>query len=560
MQTEITLTGEHLRNERNNYSNWPFAFWRELFQNSIDEFCSVITINFTKKGEGLRPDGQPIEGILVRFKDNGGGMTAETLRNVYFRLGATTKKGSSKIGGHGKARMITCFSHHAYGINTLTNKVVGYGTSVKGEENAPHSDGCEIGVDVDTKGKWNEVDIVSHLRHFLSYAQLDCDIKSNLPEFNDYSDWLYKRRHVRDISCGGVYVNKSGLKSGEAVVRVNGVPMFVRSHRGKAQVVVELDFERSREILVSNRDSLDSKYETAFDDFLQEIAVDTTAALRDRHVREERFLGRANASNITYRQDKLKKEKVKKSEPVPQTYEEDQTEDGQVPDIFDELKEAARSSEENEVVPENGNNYSVHQTIDRVTSEDIRRLGFTPVPQVAAEEQFAESIPAFTLFCDTDDAAMKKAMWLFNPENKDGKYFGSTKKKLAILWAVAIEEAVQAWLDYTGKDYVSWMPGFLFSTDRRGQCTPNGTGTNYIYVRPVNLNGTIDFRLNKIEDRVRLLVIACHEVAHLSESYHNEEYVKILDAINQRVFARLSKIMKRMSKTMKANKRSFVHA
>jgi hypothetical protein len=182
---------------------------------------------------------------------------------------------------------------------------------------------------------------------------MDCTITSNLREFNNFDSWLYKRRQVRTLSFGNVYVNKSGAKKGEMVLRVSGVPMFVKSHRADAQVVVEIDEERSRDILVSNRDSLIGEYENELDEFLQEIATETTSALREWEP-EERIVGQKNAATITRR----RREPVKAlAKPTPQPdpldvlgYRDDQPEaeeaqdeqddapesDG-VPDIFDDM-------------------------------------------------------------------------------------------------------------------------------------------------------------------------------------------------------------------------------
>ena len=107
----IAVPKSFFESERNHvYARWTAAFWRELLSNSVDAEASriVIRTRFDKD-----------RNYVVDFIDNGTGMDRDTVENVYMCLGASTKgEGSAGIGGFGRARLLTCFSHEAYRIRT----------------------------------------------------------------------------------------------------------------------------------------------------------------------------------------------------------------------------------------------------------------------------------------------------------------------------------------------------------------------------------------------------------------------------------------------------------
>jgi signal transduction histidine kinase len=84
----IKISSEFFENEIRNYSYWEQAFWRELFQNSIDAAANKIDIYYEQVGSHC----------IVSFKDNGKGMNRNVLENVFFNLGTTTKNSSDSVG------------------------------------------------------------------------------------------------------------------------------------------------------------------------------------------------------------------------------------------------------------------------------------------------------------------------------------------------------------------------------------------------------------------------------------------------------------------------------
>ncbi len=129
---KVTIHKSFFKKERDGfYSDWYIAFWRELFQNSVDAGSNNISIYLDQKeGRGsfgnFRAD--PPNVVRVVFSDDGCGMSYDVLDDVYFAIGNTTKKGEdATVGGFGRARLMTCFSQDRYSILTQDNFVVGEG-------------------------------------------------------------------------------------------------------------------------------------------------------------------------------------------------------------------------------------------------------------------------------------------------------------------------------------------------------------------------------------------------------------------------------------------------
>jgi Histidine kinase-, DNA gyrase B-, and HSP90-like ATPase len=111
------------------YNQWLISWWRENMQNSVDAGAKTIRIDISdaapKGSFGREPD--PGRVTRVVFADDGIGMDAPTIDNVFFRMGATTKDDETSVGGFGRARIMTCFSQVRYSIETRDRYVEGDG-------------------------------------------------------------------------------------------------------------------------------------------------------------------------------------------------------------------------------------------------------------------------------------------------------------------------------------------------------------------------------------------------------------------------------------------------
>src|SRR3984893_9627450 len=130
----ITLSPSFFKNELRAYSNWRIAFWRELFQNSVDAKASTVWINFdeaeNENAGGNASNTSTDRDLKITFEDDGPGMDRSTLEQTYFVVGETRKTGNgdTNIGGFGRARIITCFAHKNFEIHTQNWLCQGSGT------------------------------------------------------------------------------------------------------------------------------------------------------------------------------------------------------------------------------------------------------------------------------------------------------------------------------------------------------------------------------------------------------------------------------------------------
>jgi Histidine kinase-, DNA gyrase B-, and HSP90-like ATPase len=111
------------------YNQWLISWWRENMQNSVDAGAKTIRIDISdaapKGSFGREPDPGGVTRVV--FADDGIGMDAPTIDNVFFRMGATTKDDETSVGGFGRARIMTCFSQVRYSIETRDRYVEGDG-------------------------------------------------------------------------------------------------------------------------------------------------------------------------------------------------------------------------------------------------------------------------------------------------------------------------------------------------------------------------------------------------------------------------------------------------
>lgn len=336
---QASLSPRFFKKERDAYDDWIRAFWRELFQNSVDAKAKNIYIDiFPTEGEGAFGENPTVQDIVrVKFKDDGVGMSGDVLRNVYFSLGETTKTGDNdSTGGYGRGRLVTCFANERYSILTRDHWVEGKGNlyecdtianSIERkhldakyalengspeqsqkciaqtqylESNRSGYSGCEIIVDMDPSeyGTYSyrnptESKLRATLNEYLAEAQLPCTvwIDDNLNQNKCMRGKKVRELYVKDpnsdqnLLFGTVHVTKSGknlVHEGKVLYRIDGAPMSSRSINAPQQVIVEIDKKNHREFLTSNRDGFKANYQQVIDRFIDELVVDNVTALSEK--------------------------------------------------------------------------------------------------------------------------------------------------------------------------------------------------------------------------------------------------------------------------------------
>lgn len=490
----ITVPHQFFIDERKKLYNWKPDFWRELLQNSVDAGSSRIDVSFTDCGGGQ---------IQVDVSDDGCGMTRDVLERVYFALGETTKTGGGSIGGFGRARIMTCFGHDRYEIETLTNHVRGVGGEYMIDD-IDYQNGCIVRVWMsDTSVE----DMKGHLTNYLRSCSFDRFGVMVRIDNNIFSNYLDRGRRVRELSFAGIYVNRSGPYMNSVIFRVGGLTMFSRYVNCKKQVVVEISPDMAREVLSSNRNSFVEKARIEVDRWIDELVIDDKSALRNRN-REVRQIVKGSGSFVM-------NSSRKNQEPNQRVGKSGSTSSIEVKGQFEYSKSAA-----------------LYQ-VEKAEREDVYR---EPMPG----SKFVNDIFDVLIINETYDSSMDKVVeryhpqnWTYEIKNENGNQAlyrrGREAYRLLIAWKIAVEEALRILVEEFDTGPLSWTVGWVFG-DYSG-CHVEMNGNHVFCLNPVD--GTKSkYGLSNRDDLLVLLSIAKHEAAHARVDIHNETWGYTLTRID----------------------------
>jgi hypothetical protein len=549
---QIGISPRFFKHELNNYGNWKQAFWRELTQNSVDENSGRIDISIKESGDKTE----------ISFADNGPGMPETTMRDVYFQLGATGKESADTIGGHGRARILTCFAHEGYRIRTQNLLCTGAGGSFEIDNTLNFHRGCLVEVDIATSLA-SAQDMEAALREYLGSCQLGCAVAINGVPF---TGWLHRRRATRELSFGTVHTTKQ--RSRTAIIRVRGVTMFERWVDCPLGAIVEIEPAKSRELLTVSRDNLKYSAMRELEQFMTEISVD------------KRSLSRDCAVNLTeiYGAFRRIKKKAGECAKIVAGQEND-------PDKTDwSEKKAARASG-----PETSSEVLWHGQKAQFSNTNGGGAG----PSVGSSPGVCSNGPMRTSGMETHSGPWEEdngqrelcfqsgeGTWGAEPNGEPQKknpaedmeyavhYEDATKeiaragkkfhreviygKRLKLL--LAWDETVQFFLEILEASFpncpqsseVNYLPGFVFSPSAGGmhQEKNGDTGKGHlICINPVDSQGRI--RLS-CHDYAKLFSIGSHEVAHVREAIHNEDYASTLTTLTENAVERMPELKRRI--------------
>jgi hypothetical protein len=449
----IKISPRFFRKELDNYGDWYQAFWRELFQNSVDAGCSTIRIAVRDHGDGL---------ISTIFDDDGPGMSLKTLRDVYFNLGETGKDGVSSIGGHGRARILTCFAHERYQIRTQSSLCSGEGGSYEIAEQAYYH-GCAVSVWM----KESATSMRSRLSNFLNM----CDIKQEV--FLDGQPMtcrLKVGRARRRLSFGSVHLTEE--YSNRLIVRVRGVVMFTRYIGFDGGVVVEVNPSKALETLQLSRDSLKQEAQLELDQFIQSINVDKRSIRRNALDNREEWYGSGRRSRLA----------VSEACPVSGAYVASTTPPGVLSPMLS-LKEAAEAG-----------------TLMRVLA-----------PQ--ADVVCSATDHGYGVLYENANARLVAASKAFLPDRISGN-----RLKMLKAWAAVVEWVVAKAEKLWGTE-ILFLPGLVFSPEAHGMRA--GRDVNMICINPLGNDLKLQYTHRSLG---AMYGIALHECAHIPERFHDEDY------------------------------------
>jgi hypothetical protein len=508
---QICISADFFKKERDSaYSNWREAFWRENFQNSLDAGASLITIRM-RELENER-------GVVqVEFFDNGCGMDRATLDEVYFNLGQSTKTSGDTVGGFGRARMLTCFGMRRYAMATRDQRVTGSGSQYEVFE-GPFVQGCQLTIDVDDT---SEEALREALHAYLLACQPGrCKVLVNEQE---WTSWTSRGRFSRELSYvassdaepevfAKVYVTKKAEEP-RILVRVGGAAMFSLSTRAKALVVVELDTQTARKVLTSNRDGMTWRYRRILDEFAEELAVNTTSALKPRFSDKSSVFEGAGwilASAFV-------KEEAALSREAPSSA------GSKIADVVALRHERSSSTS----LPRES------ASLDEDREADEERCSLEG-------QSFVHKLPILRIDVDTDNAAVHRAIPRYDPKNwvwvkgKDGKLVrsGGDIYKIMRAWTLCVREAIKALLRARPNlETFYYGVGWVFSDETQASCVGTDQYKSFL-LNPVDAHGNLKFQLSSRDSLKRMMAYAKHEVTHVLERWHDEDYARLLTEVD----------------------------
>lgn len=521
----VHLTSKFFKNERQNYSDWQLALWRELFQNAVDQDAQQITIGLTKGINGV---------VNLSFSDDGPGMSRDVLHNVYFALGESTKdQDPTKIGGMGRARLLTCFSMQSYRIYSQDYEVASAQPMVDGTrpaasgsdcESYPHAwtDGCKLVLEVD------DTDLAAlqiALNRFLYESRISAKLIVNGQRV--FGQSLNAGRHIRDLETNGgifakIWVNKS-IKTKRVIVRVNGVSMFTTSTNADAQVVVELEPSVSRVVLTASRDGLHYRFQESLNRFLNELAVDTTSALRSRFGRRTTVTRGGGMRTV---------HAPRKAGTPTQPYSF----------INAPIATAFYEPSPKRVEPSHDGDTFIEARHDLDPfSEEALRAANPAFGEETFYEWMVRTFGDIYLFDETESPAIRKVLPAYNPSNwtlqiksSDGKTYrrGGNFMRVLLLWHTAINYAIEVSLGVLEKTEVPFAVGFVFPNDGKGADHREQDGGHVFSLCPIDANGKLKYKITDPRDLKTMMTLAKHEVTHIGVSWHGERFSSLREAID----------------------------
>lgn len=501
----IQLGHNFFKKELRSYSNFAVAFWRELIQNAVDANCSTIQISIQQE-EGST------EAKIV-FTDNGCGMTESVLNDVYFRLGETTKgDDESNIGGFGRARILTCFAHRYYKIHTLDNVVVGGGATYNISKSSEYVGGCSLEIEVDAVDNYeHRIDMKKALTNYLACCQLPCVVYINGEK---YTEWMYRRQVAKVLDFGTVHANSNG-RLNMMFVRVSGVMMFSKYVGCSKQVILEINPENSRSVLVSNRDSLSYRYEQELDRFISSLAVNARSALKE--VKEPYSV--YSGSNYFVEEFSEEEKEVEKQNNV-------------------EVECAS-------VVQE-----KTSSLID--VSNGVKSDGFLPVGNNDEKVKFLENSImslandlAKVIYVESGESKIRRIAKKYEEEKWE---IGERNKRrdLHVLWTEACRFVVKSLSKKCKIKRIAWIPGFVFS-DSAEAMHKSARDMHELLINPIDKDGTFKYNgLYQWETRAKILSLAIHEVTHIHCSNHDEDFCALNTELTGIVFSNMKEIKAKM--------------
>ena len=472
------------------YSNWKWALVREFFQNGIDSGSENMIAEILPT---------PSRDTVFSFANDGEIMDRATLEEKLLTLGETTK-GDATVGGFGVAKALLYFMHLDYTIHTGNLLVKGSGGSYEIEEASEFFNGTKNVVTIE--GDHSE-ELIRNVKTFCLFAQWKGSVILNGEERECR---CRKGAFRRDLGFCKVYT--SNLLPGRLIVRSAGQPMFHQSIDLKKTVIVELSLP-SKGYLTSNRDGLTWPYSGELGDFIQELAADSSSALKNQDVTTYTVFDGDMVKKIQQDREAPKSTAVKDLAQYAETREEEGDRDttGAATEVrVTERNERAALIASLQKAPERR----------EIAAEEMAEEGYAPQSwnrqgpdgfRFLVRNESGMRIPGYYMPGQMSDYATKVARWYRNCIR-------------VALWLYKVDEECSV--------------GFSFG-DGEGMHEDGDYGKVF-YINPIAIVQQKASQSRSMKRRYSLdargrweiAALAMHEVAHHFVGPHNEEYASVL--------------------------------
>jgi len=206
---------------------------------------------------------------VVRWSDNGCGMNADILESKFMAIGGSEKPDGG-TGGFGIAKLILAFAQKSYSIRSQDILIEGQGASYSIETNLPYIKGLTLTAVME--GKDTLVDIEKHIRQWSRFTTTSCEIYLN----NELLKTLRMGPPKKETTWCKVYTNKAPDNDDKywgyyIRVRINQQYMFRIYTSVDAHITVDLLGHNSADYLTSNRDGMNWTWRSKLEKLVEEI-------------------------------------------------------------------------------------------------------------------------------------------------------------------------------------------------------------------------------------------------------------------------------------------------
>ena len=503
----VQIPASHFTNNvKSNYNDHSKALIREFLQNSIDAGSNHVDFVLDNNEKSLT------------ISDDGCGMTREILVKALLTMSGSYKENCNSIGGFGAAKEILLFQHERYEIRTCRDGIT---TCVAGVQLEYEFVNGELDHNGTVIKIWfhEAFNLTDGYRFTISDYLNTCDTRAVVTFNGNVVDKLVAGDLVRELDWCRIYVEVDGGSHHYAHVRINGVTMFSPYvDNTKFKVVIEVT-KVSTEILTVNRDGFKYAYADKLSKLIYEISVEKGNF--------GKVFGKAlywRGNNRTYENIEFDFEAI--LENTDKKFAE--FEDRQIKGFVREMKEVAAKA----VKERSGDNRE--EVIRKIQDEIKSKATDLNIPDLlincmlnSVNDQVCDHFADFHI--EVTGKGFDKI-----PEHLQPGKWGKRTIKLAQLWKRCIKIVMQS----NGMNQ-PYTIGWVIDNDEKIQALfKRRDGVSVLMLNPMltwmdsSNHGNV-FHM--------MLMIAAHEIAHMTYIYHNEDFMGCYDNLLHHALCYLNK-------------------